>query len=612
MTASPQWGRTTKQLAAATLLILAGLLLYGFRSILPTVIIACLFAYVFAPVVGWLSEHLRIRRGLAAILIYLIGLAALATAPAIIVPSILDEVQAFVTNLDVIVNWAITWIDRLEAFEAFGYVIPVPDITIPTVSFELDKLMALIEGTISPIAGGAFSVVMVIASGVGQVSLIVILSFYLLVDTDRVSSAWRGLVPTPYMEEISKLVKQINATWSSFLRGQLVLCLVVGVMVTVVTSALGLRYSIALGIIAGMLEIIPSLGPFLSAIPAVLLALFQGSMYLPLSNLWVAVIVALTYWVVQSIENNLLVPRILGARLNLHPVVVLIGVLGGVTLVGILGAFLASPVLATLRHVLRYMICKLSDIEPFPPPPSFATIVQERDVRGIVFDLDGTLLDTDDMAVEQISGWLRRFAFLDRLSARRQSVGKRLARRLLVALETPLNFVLTVLNALGLAQKALSWGTWLRAVYGQQQSAQFVAIDSVGKFIQESSERYDLAIATTRNRRDTLAFVERFGLQDCFGAIVTRRDVRRLKPYPEAIVRAAEQLGLSPEQCIVVGDTIVDIQAGKRAGALTVAVLCGFGERGELERIGPDLVIESTAQLADHLPHSDRETVQDW
>jgi len=66
MTASPQWGRTTKQLAAATLLILAGLLLYGFRPILPTVIIACLFAYIFAPVVGWLSTHLRIRRGLAA------------------------------------------------------------------------------------------------------------------------------------------------------------------------------------------------------------------------------------------------------------------------------------------------------------------------------------------------------------------------------------------------------------------------------------------------------------------------------------------------------------------------------------------------------------------
>jgi predicted PurR-regulated permease PerM/phosphoglycolate phosphatase-like HAD superfamily hydrolase len=612
MTASPQWGRTTKQLAAATLLILAGLLLYGFRPILPTVIIACLFAYVFAPVVGWLSEHLRIKRGIAAVLIYLIALAALATAPAIIVPSILDEVQAFVTNLDVIVNWVITRIDAIEAFEAFGYVIPAPDIAIPTVSFELDKLMALFEGTISPIAGGAFSIVWMVASGVGQIGLIVIISFYLLVDTDRVSSAWRGLVPAPYMDEISSLIKQINATWNSFLRGQLVLCLVVGVMVTVATSALGLRYSIALGIIAGLLEIVPSLGPFLSAIPAVLLALFQGSAYIPLSHLWVAVIVALTYWVIQSIENNLLVPRILGARLNLHPVVVIIGVLGGVTLAGILGAFLASPVLATLRHILHYIFCKLSDIEPFPPSPSFAAIVQERDIRGILFDLDGTLLDTDDMAVDQISGWLRRFAFLDRLYTRRQSVDRQLARRLLVALETPLNFALTVLDTFGLGKKVLSWGAWLRAIYGQQQPARYIAIDGVGRLIQESSEHYDLAIATTRGRRDTLAFVERFGLQDHFGAIVTRQDVRRLKPHPESIVRAAEQLGYSPEQCIVVGDTIVDIQAGKRAGALTVAVLCGFGERAELERVGPDLVIESTAHLLAHLPNSDRETLAEW
>jgi phosphoglycolate phosphatase len=180
-----------------------------------------------------------------------------------------------------------------------------------------------------------------------------------------------------------------------------------------------------------------------------------------------------------------------------------------------------------------------------------------------------------------------------------------------MTLETPLNFSLTVLDTFGLGKKVLSWGAGLRAMYGQQQPARYTAIDGVGRLIQESSEHYDLAIATTRGRRDTLAFVERFGLQDCFGTIVTRQDVRRLKPHPEAIVRAAEQLGYSPQQCIVVGDTIVDIQAGKRAGALTVAVLCGFGERAELEKVEPDLVIESTAHLAAHLPNSERETVHD-
>ena len=607
MSTSPQWGRTTKQLIAATLVVLAGLLIYSFRSILPLLIIAFLIAYILAPIVDWASTRLHIRRGLAIVLLYLIGLALLATVPAIVVPSIMDEVQALVTNLGDIINRGIAWLDGLESFEAFGYVFSVPEITIPSVSLELDKAMDLLGGTISPIAGGALSVVKTVALGVGQVSLLIVISFYLLVDADHLALAWQSIVPPVYREEIGKLLAQFNKTWNAFLRGQLVLCTAVGIMTFVATSTLGLRFSIALGIIAGVLEIIPSLGPTLAAIPAILLALFQGSSYLPFSNVAMAIIVTITYQVIQSIENNLLVPRIMGSTLDLHPAVVIIGVLAGVTLGGILGALLASPTLATLRHLMRYIYFKLADVDPFPPPPSFSTQARERGVRAILFDLDGTLLDTDDMLVDQITGRLRPLAFLDRLYARR-----RFARKVIMALETPLNFVITVLALFRMDKKVLSWGKWLRMAYGQRSPAGYVAINGVAKLIQDASAQYDLAITTTRDRQDTLAFVERFGLQTCFKAIVTRQDVRRLKPHREPILRAAEQLGHSPEQCIVVGDTTVDVQSGKRAGAMTVAVLCGFGERAELERLEPDLILETTEQLIEHLPDTERTSPAEW
>jgi phosphoglycolate phosphatase len=109
-----------------------------------------------------------------------------------------------------------------------------------------------------------------------------------------------------------------------------------------------------------------------------------------------------------------------------------------------------------------------------------------------------------------------------------------------------------------------------------------------------------------------MAFVERFGLQDCFATIVTRQDVRRLKPHREPIIRAARELGYSPEQCIVVGDTTVDVQSGKRAGAMTVAVLCGFGERAELERLEPDMVLDTTADLIAHLPGEKQTWPAEW
>lgn len=597
MSTSPQWGRTTKQLVLVTIMVGIGLLLYSFRSIFPLLAIAFLIAYIFAPVVGWLSEHLHIKRGLVTLLLYVVALAMLTSVSTLIVPSLVsNEVGALVENLGSIVNQGILWLDRLDSIEVLGYQFDVPELSIPTIPMNVEGIFALFEKTISPIAGGAFSVVKTVALGVGQVSVIVVMSFYLLVDTDRVASAWRRVIPPPFVDEIAKLMEQINGTWNAFLRGQLVLSLVVGTMVGIAMTGLGIRYSLALGIIAGMLEIIPSLGPTLAAVPAVLLALFQGSTVLPLSNLWVAIIVAITYQAVQSLENNLLVPRIIGSSLNLHPVLVIAGVLAGVTLAGILGALLASPVLATLLHILRYVYYKLFDMDPFPPPPTFAARMQERGIRAILFDLDGTLLDTDDMLVDQISDRLEPLSFFDRFYARRK-----LVRRLIMAIETPLNSLVTLLDWLGLEKMVRSWTRRLPSALGRAQPPSYVEIEGVAQLIERASQQYDLAITTTRDRLDAEAFVQHLGLEEHFKVIVSRQDVHRLKPHPQPIRYAAKQLGVEPEQCVMVGDTTVDVKAGKRAGAMTVAVLCGLGERTELARLRPDLILDTTAQLADHL-----------
>jgi hypothetical protein len=128
------------------------------------------------------------------------------------------------------------------------------------------------------------------------------------------------------------------------------------------------RNALILGIMAGVLEIIPNIGPTIAAIPAVLIAYFQGSTYLPLSNGWFALLVIGIYVVIQQVENNILVPRIIGRSLNLHPLVVIIGAIAGARLAGILGMFLAAPMLASLRILGNYVYCKLLDLEPFDEP----------------------------------------------------------------------------------------------------------------------------------------------------------------------------------------------------------------------------------------------------
>jgi phosphoglycolate phosphatase-like HAD superfamily hydrolase len=115
------------------------------------------------------------------------------------------------------------------------------------------------------------------------------------------------------------------------------------------------------------------------------------------------------------------------------------------------------------------------------------------------------------------------------------------------------------------------------------------------------SRRFPLAIVSTRGQRTTQIFLECHELTPFFQIVVTGQTCEHTKPFPDPILFAAEQMNVTPEQCLMIGDTTVDIHAGRAAGAQTVGVLCGFGQEGELRRAGADLILPSTAALAEHL-----------
>jgi phosphoglycolate phosphatase-like HAD superfamily hydrolase len=207
---------------------------------------------------------------------------------------------------------------------------------------------------------------------------------------------------------------------------------------------------------------------------------------------------------------------------------------------------------------------------------------------ALLFDLDGTLLDSDDQAVEALARWMARLGFRD---------PHRAARWLVMALETPGNGFVTALDILGLDAPLAGLTDRLRRWRGLRTPVNFRLVDEVDQALRALSGRYRLAVVTTRGRRDADAFLERFGLSGIFEAVVTRESTWRLKPHPEPIRYAARLLGLPPERCAMVGDTTVDIRAARRAGAWAVAVLCGFGQREELERAGAHLILPSPAHL---------------
>lgn len=210
-------------------------------------------------------------------------------------------------------------------------------------------------------------------------------------------------------------------------------------------------------------------------------------------------------------------------------------------------------------------------------------------VQALLFDLDGTLADSDDQAVDALARRLRWMRWTD---------PRRVARHLVMACEAPVNGAITVLDKLGLDRPLTAWGRRIRSLRGRRgQTAHLRLMPGVPEMLAGLASRYQMAVVTTRVRRDARAFLAEYDLSNHFDALVTRESTRRLKPHPAPIFLAAHLLAIPVERCLMVGDTNVDVIAARRAGALAVAVLCGFGERAELQRAGAHAILERTALL---------------
>ena len=215
-----------------------------------------------------------------------------------------------------------------------------------------------------------------------------------------------------------------------------------------------------------------------------------------------------------------------------------------------------------------------------------------KSIDAFLFDLDGTLLDSDDQAVAALARRLERLPVSD---------PQLVARRIIMTLETPANTAMTMMDLVGLDNLMGAVSDWWHSRRGQIIKAHFSLVPGTDTALRRLSADYRLAVVTTRGKRDAYAFLDCFGLRDLFDVVVTLESTWRLKPHPAPVRYAAAQLGVSPQRCAMVGDTTVDVRSARRAGAWAIAVLCGFGERKELERAGAHLVCASPAELPDIL-----------
>ncbi len=374
---SPPWQPGTRLVSGVLLVLLAGLLFYRLRSLFVPLFLAMLLAYILHPLVVALSRHRRVSRGLAVFIVYLGLLLIMAGTTTGIGIAISQQLIGLVEDLR---QLSVQIPNQLEALNQLQISLGpwVLDFSQANLQPVIQALASVIRPALSQTGALLASVAGATASVVGWLLAVLVMGYYLLLDYGSLEDSLLEMVPPAYRPDFQRLTQETGRVWQSFLRGQLILALVIGLVVAPVLAILGVRFALVLGLIAGLLEFVPMFGPFIAGAIAVLVALFQGSNWWGLEPWVFALIVLGVFVLIQQIENNVLVPRIIGQSLNLHPLLVLLSALGGAMLAGMLGILLAAPTVATLRLWLGYVYRKTVDLQSWPSPALTATVSKRR------------------------------------------------------------------------------------------------------------------------------------------------------------------------------------------------------------------------------------------
>ncbi len=353
---SPPWNTTVKVVVVVFGVVLLAAILLRFQEIIPSMIIAVLIAYVITPVVDFVNERTRIPRGLVTAAIYLVFFAAVALVIGWLAPLLVRQALSVKLDLERIGTSVEAFLARPLQIGGFSIdLAPVYDDVIAALT-ELVQVVAARSMTL--VAGVVSTVVKIIYTG--------LVSFYLTKDGPQMGWWVTRWVPDHLRYDYTKLGEELGTLWRAYLRGQLLLALTMGVTVGGVMAIIGMQNALILGVLAFFLEFLASVGHGIWVAIAVPLALFQGSVWIPIPNFWFAVLVLCTHGVLEQVDLNVFIPRIVGRQVHLHPMVVIIGIIVGGMLGGVLGILLAAPTIASGGVLVFYVYCKLLDLPPWP------------------------------------------------------------------------------------------------------------------------------------------------------------------------------------------------------------------------------------------------------
>lgn len=376
---APRWDQPTKVVAGVSLGLglLVGLFLA--RNALTLVAMAGLVAFLVAPLIG-LLRRLRFPRVLAVLVSYALAVALLAGLGSLIVvgtASSFSEVEP-AEAVEALRDTAVDGLTAVRTLEFGRYTVDLTEVVDPTIA-QLEEVspdeggdaaaattLNVRQDQVELVLGGVLSSAQLVGGLLAALVVTFVVAMYLSIDSHRLHRGLLSLAPPAYRCDAERLDARIGRIWRGFLYGQLLNSLATGLLVWLVLWAIGLPGSFVLGLIMMVLNMIPTFGPIIAAVPGVLLAIALGSTRLEWGTVSFALLVVVVYIVVVQLQANVMAPYITGQAVRMSPAAVLIGLIVGFQVGGLLGSVLAVPVIATLREFARYVVHRLADRDPFP------------------------------------------------------------------------------------------------------------------------------------------------------------------------------------------------------------------------------------------------------
>lgn len=359
---NPSWSIPTRYWISILLLAALAAVAWYIRELFEPLVIAGLVAYILNPVVIFLTYRTRMSHRLASNLVYFVVLALLIAIPATLAPVLLDEAQMLVSDL-------LQSLEQLRSALSQPFVIIGFRFNLRPFLFDLTQSLS---NLLKPLPEDTLRFLERTSKGTAWFLVIVVSIYYFLTDWDKAREWLFRLAPPPYRADIRRLYKAITHVWTAYLRGQLTLMLIVGIVFTIVWAAIGLPGALILGLLTGLFSLVPEVGPFVGAMLAAMVALLNGSNYIAIPNHWFAVLVIGIYLVLINFKNIWLRPHVMGRSVHMHEGVVFVAIIAAVVFQGVLGALIVVPVLASAAVVLRYLRRRILGLPPFPedgPPP---------------------------------------------------------------------------------------------------------------------------------------------------------------------------------------------------------------------------------------------------